>query len=245
VRPREGCEVLLSHPWKDSAVLAAGEFGKGRTLALATNTSWRWALGSNAPESYVRFWRNVVRYLGGSDDSQKVSMAFDSAEYSAGQEFDIRLRVRDRRERMQVRLTLTDPAGNKAHLPLERLSEGEWRAHGRFALPGNYRFQAASADAGASIAPVTKVLNVADESAEEYAELGVDDAVLTEMAAASGGEYLVENAFSAEALSKRIKDNSRRPADGQLALWDSGWLLALLVFSLVGEWIYRKKRGLR
>jgi len=65
--------ALLEHPNERIAgggrmpVLAVGNFGKGRTLALGTDTSWHWSMPTAGrggdPATYDRFWDRVVRFL--------------------------------------------------------------------------------------------------------------------------------------------------------------------------------------
>ena len=70
---RDGAIVLLEHPEQKNArgerlpVLTVGGFGKGRTLAFATDTSWHWSMptaGKGGDSSvYDRFWDRAVRFL--------------------------------------------------------------------------------------------------------------------------------------------------------------------------------------
>ncbi len=65
--------ALLEHPSERIAgagrmpVLAVGNFGKGRTLAFGTDTSWHWSMPTAGrggdPATYDRFWDRVVRFL--------------------------------------------------------------------------------------------------------------------------------------------------------------------------------------
>src|SRR5204863_8215028 len=72
LRARPGAQVLLDHPFLKGEggtpmpVLAAAEAGKGRTLALLTDTAWRWGFwsahgsGPNADgRAFQRFWENA------------------------------------------------------------------------------------------------------------------------------------------------------------------------------------------
>jgi hypothetical protein len=76
--------VLRRPSWHGWALAAAWERGKGRVLAIGTDTTWRWALGSATPEFYNAFWKNVVRYLAHSGESKRLRVIFDRAEYYEG-----------------------------------------------------------------------------------------------------------------------------------------------------------------
>ena len=64
---------LLEHPSRRDddgqplPVLATGTFGRGRVLALMTDTSWRWGIttggGTGDSSAYDRFWDTTMRWL--------------------------------------------------------------------------------------------------------------------------------------------------------------------------------------
>jgi uncharacterized membrane protein len=77
---RPGATVLLTHPFlvardgRPMPVLAVAEVGKGRSLALTTDTTWHWsflAAGESGAarqagddgRTYVKFWDNAIRWL--------------------------------------------------------------------------------------------------------------------------------------------------------------------------------------
>jgi len=72
VRARQGAAVLLDHPTqtvdgKPAPVLALWDYGRGRALALMTDSSWYWAFtahkGGAPSRQYDRFWGNALRWL--------------------------------------------------------------------------------------------------------------------------------------------------------------------------------------
>ena len=71
-RAKPGATVLLDHPLQNvdgrpAPLLALWEYGRGRSMVLATDASWHWSFTSHvdgAPErSYDRFWSNALRWL--------------------------------------------------------------------------------------------------------------------------------------------------------------------------------------
>ena len=72
-RARAGATTLLTHPTlkgrdgKPAPVLVAGDAGKGRALALLTDSGWHWgflAAGEGDDgRAFQRFWENGIRWL--------------------------------------------------------------------------------------------------------------------------------------------------------------------------------------
>ena len=65
VLPREGCPVIASWAGGSDPLLAAGEFGKGRTLAYTSDPAPHWGCNFVFWEHYGRLWRNAVEWLAG------------------------------------------------------------------------------------------------------------------------------------------------------------------------------------
>ncbi|MFN5756671.1 MAG: hypothetical protein ACK48M_07785, partial [Planctomycetia bacterium] len=54
-------------------LLVAREFGEGRVLAFAADSTWRWAM-QGAGEQHRRFWRQLVLWLARKDDAEGDSL---------------------------------------------------------------------------------------------------------------------------------------------------------------------------
>src|SRR5205823_478020 len=69
---KPGASLLLAHPGEKmpgggpSPILAVWSYGKGRVMALGTDTTWRWRLGAGLDwrlsNFYGRFWSGAVQY---------------------------------------------------------------------------------------------------------------------------------------------------------------------------------------
>ncbi len=69
VKQAPGIQVLLESP-QGAPLLVAGEFGNGRVLAFAGDTTWQWwRLGKQS--LHKRFWRQVILWLAKRDDDQR------------------------------------------------------------------------------------------------------------------------------------------------------------------------------
>ena len=68
-RAKPGTTVLAVHPTlqfqgEPLPVLAYERYGRGRTMAIMTATTWRWQmLKPHEDTSHERFWRQILRWL--------------------------------------------------------------------------------------------------------------------------------------------------------------------------------------
>ena len=61
--PREGCPVLLSVKETGDPLVAAGQFGRGRTLAYTSDPAPHWGLNFVYWEHYADFWLRCLRLV--------------------------------------------------------------------------------------------------------------------------------------------------------------------------------------
>jgi len=78
----------------------------------------------------------------------------------------------------------------------------------------------------------------------EMADPRLNEDVLTRLAAASGGRYLREADLTG--LSALLKaSNADLPPPDQQDLWNSFWMLAVVIGLLSTEWVLRRRWGMR
>lgn len=76
---------VLAESQDGRPLLVAGEYGAGRVLAFAGDTTWRWWMRGHEAE-HKRFWRQVVLWLARKDESTegKVWIKLDQRRYGPG-----------------------------------------------------------------------------------------------------------------------------------------------------------------
>jgi len=198
--------VLMVHPvLKTRAgapmpVLAVGEAGKGRSLALLTDSAWRWGFVAAGREgddgrSYQRFWENAIRWLVRDPELEYLSVQADQIEYGTGEAPRLLGRLVDKdyrpargqdvvievvhadgsaKEVLAKKLT-TDDAG-EIHLDLKPPGAGPYRVTARAKL-------------GERAVTAEDVFLVASERAE-LEHPGAREDVLKGIAEVTGGTYL-------------------------------------------------------
>jgi uncharacterized membrane protein len=215
--------VLLAHPsltGEDGAplpVVAVRTVGKGRTLAFAGDSSWRWAFaeagkgGTNL--AYLRFWKHAVRWLVGDPEAQRVTVATARENHGLGDEVRLVVRVRDPAfqpqggARVRGRVIAPDLTAAAA------LSAPDLDPDGRFDLvsdergevvlalpavaPGAWRVEVEALDgAGRSFFTGGTVYAVT-ERLPELESPAPDPAFLQALAAATGGTCFLPGAYGA------------------------------------------------
>ncbi|MGQ0508578.1 MAG: glutamine amidotransferase [Myxococcaceae bacterium] len=85
-RARPGATVLLEHPLqtadgKNLPIVALWDYGRGRSMAIATDASWYWAFTSHASgaptRTFDRFWGNALRWLVRDPDLTTLNVSAD------------------------------------------------------------------------------------------------------------------------------------------------------------------------
>ena len=144
-RVRNGATALLVHPTlkgadgKPAPVLVAGEAGKGRSLALLTDTAWHWgflAAGEGDDgRAFQRFWENAIRWLVRDPALTLLRIELDRVEYRRNQPPVVRVRAMhaDYSPADRVRVTLSVvPADAPGEKPLRSevgTTGGDGEAH--------------------------------------------------------------------------------------------------------------------
>jgi uncharacterized membrane protein len=250
---RKGAASLLEHPTArvDGGarlpILAVGRFGRGRTLAFATDTSWHWSMptaGRGAdPSAYDRFWDRAVRWLTRDPLLDPSSLLTDRESYTPGARITVSGTARDENYRPLVEAKLRLLLETQAGAALESL-ELKTDDHGGFQAvleapkkPGVV--QARLLDGERELARTPFIVEL---SGEELADVKPDEESLRALAERSGGRFFasVDDAPPLEELdaSREKSLGVERHAPFGNPLWAA---LTFLVIAL--EWVLRRRWG--
>ena len=254
-RAKPGAEVLLVDPdpvketrFGKMPVMALQQYGLGQVLYIGTDNTWRWR--KNTGDSYhTAFWGQisqrmaVQRLLGASKRTQLTS---ERQNYVTGDRVNIYARL------YSVGFDpVTDPfvrgfyglrsgtVGEQSELQLRPVPD----------QPGVYR--------GEFIAPAPGLYHLhVDQDPEmlldfsvteprfELGETAMNEPLLREMAAVSGGAFFrEEDLFKLPDTIKKKTDRVRSPLE--VELWSSPLYFLLLIGVVTAEWILRKLSHLK
>ncbi|MDP2312571.1 MAG: glutamine amidotransferase [Pseudomonadota bacterium] len=224
----QGAAVLLEHPSLKGAdgkalpVLAVGEYGAGRSMALLGDSSWRWSFAEagegRGNQAYLRFWKNAARWLIGDPEDQPVVVEANRDNYQIGEEVRITTRVRNVSFAAvvdaKVDVTIDGPGGRQT-------LQGRTGADGSVALAlpaadrGAHRVKVVARGAGGQTVGQAQTAYAVTTRDPELEEVEPDSTFLRTLAARTGGLYVapgeqVDPLRNPEA-GRRVRDRAETP----------------------------------
>lgn len=268
-RLQNDSQRVLEHPsardddGRPLPVLAAGSFGRGRVLALMTDTSWRWGITTGGAtgdaSAYERFWDTALRWLARDPLLEPSRVSTDRERYGPGASVRVEATLRDvgyqpfADERIRIR-TL-DARGGEVR-SVEARTDAAGHLSAELAAPaeaGGYRVVAERLDArdgrlsraqapGAAAELARRLAEevfVVELGGEELADPRADESVLRTLAERTGGRFATLDDVGAlesfDASRSRVREVVRRRPFAS-ALWVVGLLVAFGI-----EWIVRRR----
>jgi uncharacterized membrane protein len=253
--------VLAVHPrlrtrdGKPLPVIVAGDYGKGRSLAIMTDSLWRYGfVAAQRPGDdghwYTSFWENAIRWLIQDPDLRNLHVDSDAVEYAPGAPVHVTLRLLGRDYQPLANGTLSvvvrrgaDPARavqvKTGSVKVGADGTGEWDLGGL--PPGVYRVAGKATIAGRDN-EASDIFLVREAGTELDRPVG-DPGTLETIAKATGGQAL----GAIDELPRdlpfdppRIVRVDRR---ADVELWSRPGLLVLIVGLLGLEWLLRQRSG--
>jgi len=257
-RARPQAQVLLEHPFlrgeggQPLPVLAIGEVGKGRSLALLTDTAWRWGFwaahagGPNADgRAFQRFWENAIRWLIQDPSQRLLHVQTDAAEYARGAKvrIDVRLLGPDYQPQKRGAVSVV-VAGAGGEVVMQRSGQvdGEGEFHLELVPPkaGAYRV-VARAQAGGRPLEEGEVFLVRAEG-RELEDVAARDDLLRALASATGANFS-DGSIDMEKLAFLDSEAVRVGRRKDVEVWSGAWVFFMAVALLSMEWALRRRLG--
>ncbi len=252
---RPGATVLMEHPFEKAGggrmpLMTVWSPGRGRTMAFAADTSWRWAfyraVKGRTSEAYMRFWRAAVRWLVGDPEGKRVRARTDKLTYGPGEPVYLRVKVLDRSYApamdAKVKATLT---GDNTTSPIENLQpqEGEFGARLENPGAGGWRIEVEAWDKSGEKLGADETIFVVEQRGKEFSPPWPNPGLMKKIAQATGGDTWSAGASpDPDALPQpevwRVAGRKDTP------LWDNWLMGGLLLVLLTGEWYLRRRWGL-
>jgi hypothetical protein len=248
-----GAETLveaLAGGKKQPAVVTRS-FGAGKIFYQAFDDSWRWRY-EVGDQHHVRYWNQIANWMAELPFAVRdklISLDAGAITYQPGDAADLRVRLRDGQGRpvtnaavdavlfrdgkrvATMRLTPDDNAG------------GLFRGRTAALEPGNYEVAVESAAIAERDAKARTGFKVEPLQTGELTQLSLNEELLRQMAAATGGEYLREE--NVDRLVELLAPISQgRVIESDTVLWQSYWWFLPIIFFLTVEWIIRKRVGM-
>jgi uncharacterized membrane protein len=253
---REDAYALLTHPTEKDAqgapmpVLAVGNAGQGRVLALGADSSWRWSITTAGmrgdASAYDRFWDRALRWLARDPLLDPASVQTDRERYGPGAALRAQMRLRDDRYQplasRDLELLVLDMNGAVQQKHALR-SDAEGAASAELhvpAGPGAYRLAVRDPHDDALVAEQGFLV---EAGGDELADPRARPNVQREIAKVTGGVAYDE--ADPPRLDKLDRTRARALGSVITAPFASAWFFALVVALFGAEWALRRAWGLR
>jgi len=245
--------TVLLETEKQSPLLLAGSFGRGRVLAFGADGTWRWWTHGFQTE-HRRFWRQVVLWLAQRDDVRqgKVWVEVDQPRLRRGGQVNVAAGAFDPQgnpvEGAKMEGELVHPDGKRTSLKFTEQNDEFAAALSRDVLvaPGDYTVLVKATDGSGELGQARTRFLVY----EEDLELARPEADLTAMQGLAdrtpGGRVYAPEEF--DQLLAELREAPKlleRPVDSPpTTLWDKWPVMVMFIVLLSAEWALRKKWGL-
>ncbi len=230
-------------------LLAEERYGRGRTMALTTNDTWRWRMEMDSKNTaHENFWRQLLRYLVSTTPNQ-YEIAAERDVYTRGDVVNLRGEVSDKKfdpiTDAQVSAVVTKPSGGTIELPL-KINYGDqvsdYRGEFNPDEMGLYRLEM-SARRGGAVLGTAQSSFLITERTREFHDAAQNVELLKRVSAETGGKYFPLNRAKdlLDEITMLEGKNSERVSKD---LWDMPINFMLLVGLASAEWFLRKRKGL-
>ena len=251
---KPGATTLLTGSTEDLSgelvVLAFQRYGAGKSLAFPVQNSWFWQMHGDVAvddETHETFWRRLLRWLvDGVPDQVVAQVRCDHV--SPGEAVEVLAEVDDpnylEMNSGHVVARVTSPVGDQVDVPMEWTVERNGEYKGKFVADeeGLYEIRV---EASRDDLPLgSDLIYVRSGSSDgEYYDAGMRAPLLRRVAEETGGRF-----YTPETVASLAEDityvGSGVTVVEEKPLWDMPVLLFLLAGLVLGEWSYRRVRGL-
>jgi uncharacterized membrane protein len=232
----------------DPIVLAYQRYGRGRTMAFTSGSSWRWQMEmDHEDQTYELFWKQVLRWLVNTSPDP-VMISSDKDTYLPSEPVRIYAEISNKSfERMnnaKVIAKITNPEGLTESIPLDwsGSQDGTYQTEVNAGTPGIYRVEVEAAQGSESLGTDQAAFQVHDRPVEYY-DASLDARLLQSIASSTGGQYYPLSRIG-DVPDDAVYVEGETSFVEQRELWDVPFLFMLLCLALAAEWFWRKKLGL-
>ncbi|OHB74288.1 MAG: hypothetical protein A2Z25_17040 [Planctomycetes bacterium RBG_16_55_9] len=261
---KSGAVALLeaSVAGRSVPLISIQRYGQGQTMAVATNTLWKWCRASDElRDAYGAFWRQAVKNITDWEEGQRfIAVKWDQKQYNPGEDGVATISIAGRHEagrlRLDARINIEGetPSIRKGGTPSPRQSTpvpvepvmgrtNTFTTKMNFSRSDQYHFELDALEGDQLLESYKKTI-VVGTRLNEGANLEVDHAFLDSLAAQAGGRYFREGEFEnlIGMLRSRILG---RVVSMEIPLIEDKFIYILVfVGILVFEWIIRRRMNL-
>lgn len=244
LRPHPQGTVLMRHPWAKTesgnfVVLAIRQYGKGKTAAVGSNSTWRWKMHSENPSVYDTFWKNMFDYLSGTSDYTKTTIFGLKETVTVGERYEFAVKIQD--PQASIRIEVISPDGTK--IAPEISKSGQFmKAAFRVASPGKYVVEFLIYKNRRLVSKERYTVISAKSSAEELRRLDINRKCLLELAQKTDGLYLEGGISEIEKLSRKLGRAKAKEVKSEIRINTTAAAFFVFFVLFVSELVLRRRR---
>ncbi len=241
--------VVLAEAGSDKPLLVAHNFGDGRVMAFAGDSTWRWWMRGHE-SAFKRFWRQIVLWLARKDQTQEGTVWIRLAqrrfapsqrvEFTVGANAPTGEPIADAAYKAEVVL----PDGARRGLSLVRQDEQMAGSFRDAQTAGDYVIEVAATQKDQPLGSARARFLVFQQDLE-LDNAAADAPTMESLAAMTGGQSLAPEQLPE--LIQRLTDETQHlevRQETKKTFWDT-WPFFLTIVCLLGvEWYLRKRWGL-
>jgi hypothetical protein len=241
--------IVLAEAGPNRPLLVAQNFGDGRVLAFAGDSTWRWWMAGYEP-AFKRFWRQVVLWLAKKDQAQegRVWVHLPERRYAPAQRIEFAAGATaangDPVPDADFKAELVLPDGTRRPIPLVRQEEQMLGSINDVRTAGDYAVEVTAEEKGKPLGSARARFLVLHQDLE-LDNASADADTLKSLAAMTGGQSLAPEQLPD--LVRELAENTQQldiQQETKKTFWDT-WTFFLTVVALLGlQWYLRKRWGL-
>jgi uncharacterized membrane protein len=253
--PAKGSHVLSTTRKNKSnyPVLVARQVQEGRTMAIATDSSWNWNFlrvgEGGSGRYYQKFWENVIAWMTSEPETNPIQVETDKEKYREHEKAVIHFKVSGKDYNplpgAEVDLVLNSlPRGQELVREIVKTDEhGEGRFEFAPGQEGFYSAKVALASGGEALSGETRFIVFSPQI--EFQKPLVNETLLQALSKVTDGSHqLLEEGMSIKNLAFPNPEVEVKSSSRMVSLWNSWWTYGLIVGFLAVEWFTRRKSGL-
>lgn len=248
--PKSGVVEILAETQSGDPLLLASETGRGRSLALAVDETWKWHLHGFKAE-HQRFWQQMILWLAHQEfeSDQPVWARVEPRNFSplskVSLEFGAQTAEGEPIPDANFQVQVLTPSGETIKVPPQRFADHGLAEFTATQEPGDYWVEVSGTHQGESLGLPATTRFVVDSRDIEMDNPAAAPGTMAEIADMTGGTIIVAEDFGS--FLDRLREEGV-PAElkryRRINLWD-GWPPLLIFIILMSvEWTLRKLRGM-
>lgn len=221
--------VLMSH--QEDPVLATWRYGLGRSVAFTSDAKAKWGVLWLRWRDFNKFWSQLTRWTLRSGTRSDMVARVERRDATGEIHVDAVDGKGEFINFLDSQVGVVAPNRERTVIDLEQIGPGRYR--GRFPAPQEGVYLVGMAQRKAERVVGSQLAGLVVPYAQELRDLGVDEALLREMAELTGGSSLTD--------PREVFQKGRRQSRISVEIWP--WLVGLVALMMVPEIAVRRLGG--